>query len=58
MIIKLFSLAKGNPAAFAENKKLISDCANAFTQETAKFSNFASPKRMFLAVSQALRSAD
>ena len=58
MNIKLFSLAKGNPAAFVENKKLISDCANAFTQEPTKFSNFASPKRMFLAVSQALRSAD
>lgn len=58
MNIKLFSLAKGNPAAFAESKKLISDCANAFTQEAAKFNNFASPKRMFLAVSQALRSAD
>lgn len=58
MNIKLFSLIKGDASSFAGSKKLISDCANVFTQETAKFGNFASPKRMFLAVSQALRSAD
>ncbi len=58
MNIKLFSLVKGDASGFAGSKKLISDCANAFAHETAKFSNFASPKRMFLAVSQALRSAD
>ncbi len=58
MNIKLFSLAKGEPALFANDKKLISDCANIFTSEQVKFSNFVSPKRMFLAVSQALRSAD
>lgn len=58
MNIKLFSLVKGDPSVFAGNKKLVSDCANAFSHEPVKFSNFASPKRMFLAVSQALRSAD
>lgn len=58
MNIKLFSLVKGDASVFAGSKKLISDCANAFSQESVKFSNFASPKRMFLAVSQALRSAD
>ncbi|MBQ8228840.1 MAG: hypothetical protein IJZ88_07495 [Clostridia bacterium] len=58
MNIKLFSLAKGEASAFAGSKKLIADCANAFDNEGTKFSNFASPKRMFIAVSQALRSAD
>ncbi len=58
MNIKLFSLIKGEAAAYSGSKKLISDCANAFDPEGVKFSNFSSPKRMFLAVSQALRSAD
>lgn len=58
MNIKLFSLVKGDASVFAGSKKIISDCAGAFSQETVKFGNFASPKRMFIAVSQALRSAD
>ncbi len=58
MNIKLFSLVKGDASVFTGSKKLISDCANAFSQEAVKFGNFASPKRMFIAVSQALRSAD
>lgn len=58
MEIKLFSLMKGDAAQFAANKKIISDCANSFTQDEEKFKNFSSPKRMLLAVSQALRSAD
>ncbi len=58
MNIKLFSLSKGEPSYFAESKKMISDCVNIFTSEVEKFSNFSSPKRMFLAVAQALRSAD
>lgn len=58
MNINLFSLVKGDGTSFAPYKKLISDCANVFTPTPAKFTNFASPKRMFLAVSQALRSAD
>ncbi len=58
MNIKLFSLSKGNSYVFSESKKIISDCANVFTAEAEKFSNFASPKRLFLAVAQALRSAD
>lgn len=58
MDIKLFSLTKGENAAFAGSKKIISDCANSFTPEEESFKNFSSPKRMLLAVSQALRSAD
>lgn len=58
MNIKLFSLAKGEPSVFADSKKLISDCANVFTADSEKFSNFSSPKRLFIAVSQALRCAD
>ncbi len=58
MNVKLFSLSKGDPSVFAGSKKLILDCANVFSSETEKFSNFSSPKRMFIAVSQALRSAD
>ncbi len=58
MNIKLFSLSKGDASNFAECKKMISDCANVFTTENEKFSNFASPKRLFLAVAQSLRSAD
>ncbi len=58
MNIKLFSLIKGDASVFANSKKLISDCANVFDSDNVKFSNFASPKRMFVAISQALRSAD
>ncbi len=58
MNISLFSFSKGESGAFSSSKKLISDCANVFSPAPVKFSNFASPKRMFIAVSQALRSAD
>lgn len=49
---------KGEAAAFAGSKKIIADCANVFSSEEEKFKNFSSPKRMLLAVSQSLRSAD
>ncbi len=58
MEIKLFSLIKGDNSAFAGSKKIISDCVNSFTAADEKFKNYASPKRMLLAASQALRSAD
>lgn len=49
---------KGDNTAFAGSKKIISDCVNSYTSGDEKFKNFASPKRMLLAASQALRSAD
>lgn len=59
MEIKLFSfLTKSENAAFTGSKKVISDCVNSFSNEEEKFKNFSSPKRMMLAVSQSLRSAD
>lgn len=59
MDIKLFSfLNKNENAAFAGSKRMIADCANSFSPVEEKFKNFSSPKRMMLAVSQALRSAD
>ena len=58
MEIKLFSLMKGETAAYAGSKKIISDCVNSFSSSEEKFKNFSSPKRMLLAVSQSLRSAD
>ena len=58
MDIKLFSLTKGDSDAFSGSKKLVADCAGSFTAEKENFKNFTSPKRMLLAVSQALRSAD
>lgn len=59
MEIKLFSfLNKSENSAFSGSKKMISDCVNSFSPEEEKFKNFSSPKRMMLAVSQALRSVD
>lgn len=58
MEIKLFSLMKGEAAVYAGSKKNISDCINTFSSEEEKFKNFSSAKRMMLAVSQSLRSAD
>lgn len=58
MDIKLFSLYRGNPSGYSEPKKIIADCANYFTNQSEKFKNFSSPKRLLIAASQALRSAD
>ena len=58
MEIKLFSLTKKEPHLFADEKRAVTECANSFSSETEKFKNYSSPKRMLLAVSQALRSAD
>lgn len=58
MDIKLFSLMKGDAAAYSSCRKIIADCACSFTPQEEKLKNFSSPKRMMLAVSQALRSAD
>lgn len=58
MEIKLFSLTKKEPNLFADAKKTVTECSCSFLGETEKFKNYSSPKRMLLAVSQALRSAD
>lgn len=58
MEIKLFSLTKKEPHLFADEKRAVTECASSFSSETEKFKNYSSPKRMLLAVSQALRSAD
>lgn len=58
MEIKLFSLTKKEPNLYADEKRIVAECANAFSSQAEKFKNFSSPKRMLLAVSQALRSAD
>ncbi len=58
MNIKLFSLTKEESGSYSGSKKIISDCANSFSQEEEKFKSFTSAKRMMLSVSQSLRSAD
>lgn len=58
MNITFFSVVRGNSEMFSDSKKIISDCVNAFAGQNVKIKNFSSPKRMLVAASQALRSAD
>lgn len=58
MDITFFSVTRDNNPFFAESKKIISDCVNAFAGQPVKIKNFSSPKRMLVSASQALRSTD
>ena len=58
MDITYLSVMKGSGHQFADSKKIISDCVNAFAGQAVQIKNFSSPKRMLVAASQALRSTD
>ncbi len=58
MDIKLFSLYKQEVSESEAGKECILKCIKSFFPDSLAFSNFTSQKRMLLAVSQSLRSAD
>ncbi len=58
MDVKLFSLYKQEVPESESGKKRIFECVKSFFPDCSDFANFTSQKRMLLAVSQSLRSAD